>query len=47
MDTKKAGDILKDVVTKLNGKGGGSPTFAQGGSQLSDNLDEVLNSIED
>ena len=47
MEDKKAGDIMKDIMTKLNGKGGGSPTFAQGGSPVSDKLDQVLNSIEE
>ena len=47
VDTIKAGDLIKKVVAELDGKGGGSPTFAQGGSPVSDKLDEVLNSIEE
>ena len=47
VDTIKAGDLIKKVVTPLDGKGGGSPTFAQGGSPASSKLDEVLNSIEE
>ena len=38
-------DLLTKVLTKLNGKGGGSNTFSQGSSPKQDNLDEVLNNI--
>ena len=43
----KAGDIVRELATKLNGKGGGNPQFAQGGAPLSDDVDAVLAEIED
>ena len=47
IDTMKASDLIKQVTQALDGKGGGSDTFAQGGSPKSDKLDDVLNSIEE
>ena len=46
LESVKAGELIKNVTNALGGKGGGSPTFAQGGSPLSDKLDEVLSNIE-
>lgn len=37
-----SGDMMKFVTSKLNGNGGGSKTFAQGGGKDISKLDEVL-----
>lgn len=42
-----SGDIMKEVTSKLNGKGGGSKTFAQGGGKDISNLEEVLKSVKE
>lgn len=42
-----SGDIMKDVTSKLNGKGGGSKTFAQGGGKDISKLDEVLEAVKE
>lgn len=47
LENVKAGDLIKKIVEPLNGKGGGSPTFAQGGSPVTKDLDKVLATIED
>ena len=47
LDDISAGDIVKKIVEPLDGKGGGSKTFAQGGSPKSKNLDKVLKEVEE
>lgn len=42
-----SGDIMKEVTGKLNGKGGGSKTFAQGGGKDISKLKEVLESVKE
>ena len=42
-----AGIIVKDSAVTTNGNGGGSNTFAQGGGNNIDKLDEVFAHIED
>ena len=46
LDDLIAGDIIKKIVEPLDGKGGGNPTFAQGGAPISKKLDDVLNDFE-
>ncbi len=41
-----AGNIVKEVSLKCNGKGGGNPTFAQGGSKSIKEIDKILESIK-
>ena len=41
-----AGVILKDVATKSNGNGGGSPTFAQGAGRDITKIDEIFNELK-
>ena len=41
-----AGNIVKEIVTATDGKGGGRPQFAQGAVKNTDKLDEVLSKIE-
>lgn len=40
------GDIIKEVAVKTHGSGGGNATFAQGGSKLFDNIDEIIKSVK-
>jgi len=40
----RAGDIIRDLTGRLNGKGGGKPDFAMGGAADVDQLEPVLNS---
>lgn len=42
-----ASELIKKVVEPLNGKGGGSKTFAQGGSPYSDEIDNILENIKE
>lgn len=42
-----SGDIMKEVTSKLNGKGGGSKTFAQGGGKDISKLEEVLEAVKE
>lgn len=37
---------LKNFVTCYGGKGGGSPFFAQGGIPFTENIDDILNTLE-
>lgn len=41
-----AGNIVKEIATATEGKGGGRPQFAQGAVKNTDKLDEVLAKIE-
>ncbi len=41
----KAGDIIRDLTSKLNGKGGGKPDFAMGGAADDEKLEEVVESF--
>ena len=43
----KAGELIKKIVEPLNGKGGGSNTFAQGGISDIKDLDKVLKDVEE
>ena len=43
----KAGDLLKHVAEKIDGKGGGRPDMAQGGGNNPDALPEALESVKD
>ena len=47
IQSKKANDLIKTITTSLDGKGGGSDTFAQGGSPKSNKLDKVLEELEE
>lgn len=41
----KAGDIIRDLTTRLSGKGGGKPDFAMGGGTNAPELDAILASL--
>ena len=47
MDTRPANLVLKKLLDKVDGKGGGSNTFSQGGSKASKDLDKLLSNFED
>ncbi len=47
LEDKSAGDVIKFVTSSLNGNGGGSKTFAQGGGKDISKLDEVLNQVKE
>ena len=47
IESIKAGELIKKIIEPLNGKGGGSNTFAQGGISDISNLDSVLKDIEE
>ena len=42
----QAGLIVKKAAEMSNGRGGGSPTFAQGGSSDISNIDNVIEAIK-
>ena len=42
----KAGDIVRELTIKLDGKGGGKPDFAMGGGSNVAKLEEVINSFQ-
>jgi len=42
----KAGDIVRELTSKLDGKGGGKPDFAMGGGTNVTKLEEVINSFQ-
>ena len=42
----KAGDIVRELTIKLDGKGGGKPDFAMGGGTNVTKLEEVINSFQ-
>ncbi len=42
----KAGDALKKILESVNGRGGGRPNFAQGGSPEVENVDKLQKYIE-
>lgn len=44
-DKIKAGDIIRNLATKLGGKGGGKPDYAQGGAPKSSQLDDIIASL--
>ena len=44
-DTFTAGNLMKALVAKVGGKGGGRPDFAQGGGTLPDQLPAALDSV--
>lgn len=46
-DKIHAGELVKDLSLKLQGKGGGRPDLAMGGGQAVSNLTEVLESAKD
>ena len=41
-----AGYIVKQISSLINGNGGGSPTFAQGGAKEINNVDKILEEVE-
>lgn len=43
----KAGDLIRELTGKLDGKGGGKPDFAMGGAKKVDDLDKVLREFRD
>ncbi|OUR98722.1 alanine--tRNA ligase [Halobacteriovorax marinus] len=43
----KAGDLLKEVLKPVNGKGGGKPHFAQGGSPNISEIAKIFENISD
>ncbi len=45
-DKIKAGDIIKFICEKIDGKGGGKPEFAQGGGKNLKMLDTALEEVE-
>jgi len=47
MESRPAGVVIKKILDKVDGKGGGSPTFAQGGSKECKDLDKILSTFED
>lgn len=46
VDGPDMGKILKDALSKLNGKGGGNPRLAQGGTNQPEGLEQVLAEAE-
>ncbi len=42
----KAGEIIKFICEKIDGKGGGKPEFAQGGGKNPEMLDQALEEVE-
>jgi Alanyl-tRNA synthetase len=45
-DTLKAGDLMKTVAPKVDGKGGGRPDMAQGGGSNPDGLPDAVAAVE-
>ena len=41
----KAGDIVKDLTSKLGGSGGGKPDFAMGGAKDTEGLEAALQEV--
>ena len=41
-----AGYIMKKIATYANGNGGGSPTFAQGGTSSIEKAENILEEVE-
>lgn len=46
-DTINMGELIKNVSTIANGRGGGSASFAQGGSSETDKLNMIINYVKD
>lgn len=46
-DTISMGELIKNVSTIANGRGGGSASFAQGGSSETDKLNMIINYVKD
>lgn len=46
IEDKSAGDIIKFVTSNLNGNGGGSKTFAQGGGKDISKLQTILDEVK-
>lgn len=46
LDKLHAGNIVKQLSNKINGSGGGNPTFAQGGTKTIPNIDLILDEIK-
>ncbi|EQC49581.1 alanine--tRNA ligase [Bacteriovorax sp. BSW11_IV] len=42
----KAGDILKQILAPVEGRGGGKPNFAQGGAPSLEGMDKIFGAIE-
>ncbi len=42
-----AGEIIKKAAELIDGKGGGSPTFAQGGGTNTSSIDEIIETIKE
>ncbi len=42
----KAGDILKEILAPVEGRGGGKPNFAQGGAPSLEGMDKIFAAIE-
>ena len=47
IEDKSAQEVIRFVTSSLNGNGGGSKTFAQGGGKDISKLDEVLNQVKE
>lgn len=45
-NTLKASDVIQDVANMINGRGGGSTTFAQGGGNLKTDINQVIEHVE-
>lgn len=45
--TQNAGKLMKDLMTKLNGRGGGKDVIAQGGTKELANLDAALDNLKE
>ena len=41
-----AGELMKDIAQKVDGKGGGRPDMAQGGGTNTEKLEEALKTVQ-
>ena len=46
IEDKSAQEVIRFVTSSLNGNGGGSKTFAQGGGKNTDALEKIYTHIE-